>query len=123
LVAHGLRRTLAAQFYPSGDLELSLWNQEKQKAHAHSRVAQPEVSREWESAAKSYVSIWASRAQLDSKPLFDAMHTMRRALVFPVDKQSPQFPRQANSTSPPNLEEWQEALRQAAASLSESTTP
>ncbi|MDZ4852147.1 MAG: multiheme c-type cytochrome [Pirellulaceae bacterium] len=115
-----LRQLLAAQFYPGGDRDVVGWNRQKLRSLSRTQLAKPEVGQDWESAAQFYVGAWASGAQSESKQLSEAMHTMRRALVFPNDKQSPSFPRAAKTNHPPNLEEWRSALKQAAVGLLES---
>ncbi len=122
-VAKSLRRMLADQFYPSGDRELVNWNRQSLRSLSQDQLRKPQVAEEWEAAAKFYIAIWASSSQLQSKELFESMRTMRHALVFPNENQSPRFPRQANSPTPPNLEEWRSALKQAAISLLESESP
>ena len=75
----------------------------------------------WEYASGTYISAWASSQAMRSTELDQAMQTIRHALVFPLNTQSPKFPRRAESTNPPNLEQWHSALRKAKMELLEST--
>ncbi len=122
-IAQSLRRLLATQFNLPADRNLQNWDHFKLRNWSREQLSNPKVAVEWEAAAKFYIATWSSSSQFQSKEMFEAMRTMRYALVFPQDKQSPRFPRQADSLSPPNLEEWRSALRQAAVGLLESNSP
>lgn len=123
LVVQSLRRQVASCFYPVGDHDLLSWTRQSLRNQCKQQLTSQEVANEWEAASRFYVATWASSAQLDSDSLFEAMHTMRRALIFPNDAQSPSFPRKEGSLTPPNLHAWQAAMKQAAVGLIESDKP
>ncbi len=109
-----LRSLINEEILQRNDLSLGDWNQRKQRQIANELGNGVEVSRQWESASRFYLAAWASSPRDGAKELMTSLHTMRRAVLFPPSTQSPQFPRTASSTTPPNFEQWRSALNQAA---------
>ncbi|MCY2976067.1 MAG: multiheme c-type cytochrome [Planctomycetota bacterium] len=109
-----LRSLINEEILQCNDLSLGDWNQRKQRQIANELGNGVDVSRQWESASRFYLAAWASSPRDGAKELMTSLHTMRRAVLFPPSTQSPQFPRTASSTTPPNFEQWSSALNQAA---------
>ncbi len=119
--ASSLRNLIHQSLYSTGDLSLDQWTNARQINFSASRFQNASRMSKWEYASGSYLSAWASSYAMRSTELDQAMQTIRHALLFPADTQSPKFPRTAKSTNPPNLEQWHSALRKATTELSEST--
>jgi hypothetical protein len=119
--ATGLRKLIHQSLYATGDLSLDRWTNSRQISLSASRFQNASRMSNWEYASGTYMSAWASSQAMRSNELDQAMQTIRHALVFPVDTQSPKFPRRAESTTPPNLEQWHSAVRKAITELLEST--
>jgi hypothetical protein len=119
--ATGLRNLIYQRLYAAGDLSLDRWTNPRQISLSASRFQNASRMSNWEYASGTYISAWASSQAIRSTELDQAMQTIRLALVFPLDTQSPKFPRRAEAITPPNLEQWHSAVRKATTELLEST--
>ncbi len=111
--ANGLRDGLIETLSTRPSLQLPQWTLKRQRQFALQLLERPQTSDQWESAARAYTAIWGTGEQRNSTELTRAMKTMRRALLFPQQSQSPRFPRSPNSVEPPNLAQWNESLKRA----------
>lgn len=118
-----LRQKIALSLYQPSTLNLEDWTRANQVAVSQAMSMTPGTANRWDSAAKFYIAAWSSRSSNTPWPLYPALQTLRRGLIFNQSSQSPTFPRSTDSVQPPNFEEWQEALRQAAIGLEETKTP
>jgi hypothetical protein len=121
--ARQLRSMIDQEIRQNPDLSFSHWNQARQRWVGGEIAKAEEVSQQWESAARFYLAAWASNPRNEVKELMGSLHTMRRAIVFPTSTQSPRFPRTINSITPPNFEQWSQAINQAAKLLMKEELP
>lgn len=115
--SQGIRQEIGQVALGNANPHLEFWTRNDQLKVASRRLDSVGSTGSWEQAAAAYISAWATIAVPPNKELNDTMRTLRRGLLFPVDSQSPKFPRPADAPSPPNLEQWNQALRQATTEL------
>ncbi len=118
-----LREALDALVQTKAASDFRDWDSTRQRLSGRAMLGKPDVADKWESAARFYLSAWASRTSHESTAGLDTLRTLRRGLLFPRNSQSPGFPRTDNANQPPTREEWQAALRQAAQTLVEKDSP
>jgi Cytochrome c554 and c-prime len=118
-----LRQQISACLNADHDVSIQEWNADRQRQLSQTLLIEPMVVDQWDAAARFYIAAWASRAHSENGNLMSSMTTLRKALVFPSNSQSPDFPRDRQSTKPPSFEEWRQALQQAAMGLQEYSRP
>ena len=96
---------------------LSDWTRGKQTRLSVQLLDDAKQSSSWEIAAGAYAAAWATHVRGTRGDLELAMNTMRSGLLFPNDRMMPKFPRSQNERTPPTLEQWNDALRDAISTL------
>ncbi len=117
-----LKRIFRDRILAGNDDSLSRWSQQRQSQLSSKRLLNDRKNSNWEYAAGSYLAAWATLDGSHNRrnpELEHDMNTLRNALLFPVRSQSPRFPRNSD-TAPPNLEQWNVALKNASAKILES---
>jgi hypothetical protein len=115
--ANELRAKIRHCVHANGASTLREWNRTKQADLASKLLVEAQSTPSWEVAAGAYIAAWASLPVSHSPELERAMDTLRRGLLFPLNSQSPKFPRDIHTALPPSSEQWNQALRSAASSI------
>jgi len=98
------------------DESLLLWSRERQLQLSAQKLLNDRKNSNWEYAAGTYLSAWATLSNKRNVVLDGNMNTIRNALLFPAGSQTPQFPRNSKTAppnTPPDLEQWKTALENA----------